>query len=98
MPKRPKPSDAFLPTMMLPTMMARLAFASWGTIFHRGMMMAQGTCSAAEYQRMVSEKMTAAQLSATALVAGRGAEAALRPYLSRARANHRRLAGVAKKP
>jgi len=83
---------------MLPAMIARLAVASWGTILHRGMMMAHGTCTAAEYQRMVTEKLAAAQLSAAALVAGRGAEAALRPYLSRARANHRRLSGAAKKP
>jgi hypothetical protein len=73
-------------------MMARLAFASWGTILHRSLMMAQGTCSAAEYRRMVAEKFAAAQLSAAALAAGKGAEAVLRPYLSRARANHRRLA------
>ena len=78
---------------MLPVMMARLAYASWGTLFQRGLMMAQGTCSVAEYQRMVAEKLAAAQIAAAALLAGKGPEAALRPYLSRARANHRRLAG-----
>ena len=43
----------------LPMMMTHLTFASWETIFHRTMMMAQGTCSAAEYQRMGMEKAAA---------------------------------------
>jgi len=86
MSKSPRRPDASLPFMM-----ARLAAASWGTIVHRSLMMAQGTCSAAEYQRMVSEKMAAATLSTAAFLAGSGSEAVLKPYLSRARANHRRL-------
>ncbi len=90
------PSPALMPTlvpppMMLMTMMMRLATASWGTIMHRSMMMAQGTCSAAEYQRMFTEKIVATQLSAAAMIAGRGHVAALQPFVSRARANHRRL-------
>ena len=37
----------------LPLMMADLAFASWETMLRRTVMMAQGNCSPAEYQRMV---------------------------------------------
>ena len=72
-------------------MMARLTAASWETIFHRGLMMAKGTCSAAEYQRMVSEKAAAMGLSMTALLTGRGQAAALAPFVSRALANAKRL-------
>jgi hypothetical protein len=72
-------------------MMAQLTFASWETIYHRGMMMAQGTCSAAEYQRMVMEKAAAMQASTIALMTGRGHAAALAPYLVRSRANAKRL-------
>jgi hypothetical protein len=75
----------------LPAMMTRLTLASWETIYHRSMMMAQGTCSAAEYQRMVVEKAAAMQASALALMTGRGNAAALAPYLVRSRANARRL-------
>ena len=55
--------------------------------------MAQGTCSAAEYQRMALEKFTAAYLSSLALLLRpkRGLNAALMPYHRRARANARRL-------
>jgi urocanate hydratase len=76
-----------------PTMFARLTAASWETIFHRGMMMARGTCSLAEYQRMATEKAVAMQLSMTALLAGRSQAAVLAPFVSRARANARRLRG-----
>lgn len=72
-------------------MMAELAIASWETIFHRSLMMAQGTCSISEYQRMYFEKAAAAQRSALALMAGKGDAAVVAPYLSRARANARRL-------
>ena len=75
----------------LPAMMTQLTLASWETLFHRGMMMAQGTCSAAEYQRMVMEKAVAMQASTVALMTGRGHAAALAPYLVRSRANARRL-------
>jgi hypothetical protein len=71
--------------------MARLAMASWETIYHRSMLMAQGTCSAAEYQRMVSEKMTAMQISTLALMSGKSQADVMAPYLSRARANAKRL-------
>ena len=43
----------------LPVMMAELTFASWETIARRTWMMAQGTCSPAEYRRMVHEKAQA---------------------------------------
>ncbi len=78
-------------TRNLPAMMTQLTLSSWETIFHRTMMMAQGTCSAAEYQRMVMEKAAAMQASTVALMTGRGNAAALAPYLVRSRANARRL-------
>jgi hypothetical protein len=84
-----KPS-AFTP-FALPMMMAQLTAASWETIFHRSMMMAQGNCSASEYQRMTAEKAAALQASAIALMAGRSQTAVLAPFVSRARANARRL-------
>lgn len=71
--------------------MARLAMASWETIYHRSMLMARGTCSAAEYQRMVNEKVTAMQISTLALMTGESPAAVMAPYLSRARANAKRL-------
>jgi len=75
----------------LPMMMTQLTFAAWETVFHRSMMMAQGTCSPAEYLRMGEEKATAMQRSMTALMTGRGQAAALAPFVTRARANARRL-------
>jgi hypothetical protein len=77
--------------LALPMMMARLTAASWETIFHRTAMMANGTCSPAEYQRMVLEKATAARHSMMALMTGKSPMAVLAPYSSRARANARRL-------
>ena len=71
--------------------MARLTAASWETIFHRSAMMAQGTCSAAEYHRMVAEKVAAMQASTLAMMTGRGTAAVMAPYLNRTRANARRL-------
>jgi hypothetical protein len=78
-------------TRSLPSMMTQLTLSSWETIYHRTLMMAQGTCSAAEYQRMVMEKAAAMQASTAALVTGRGHAAVLAPYLVRSRANARRL-------
>jgi hypothetical protein len=75
----------------LPAMMTELTLASWETIYRRTAMMAQGTCSAAEYQRMVMEKAAAMQASTFALMTGRGNAAALAPYLIRSRANAKRL-------
>ena len=54
----------------LPLMMAELTLASWETIARRTLMMAQGTCSPAEYRRMVREKAHAAHRSG--LPAARG--------------------------
>jgi hypothetical protein len=75
----------------LSMMMAGLAMASWETVFRRTMMMAQGTCSPAEYQRMAAEKMAAMQQSMVALASGRGQAAVLAPFVTRTRANARRL-------
>lgn len=79
----------------LPLMMARLTTASWETIFHRSVMMAQGTCSAVEYQRMAMEKAAAAQSAMLALMTGGSPAAVMAPYVTRARANARRLRGKA---
>ena len=72
---------------------AELAWASWETVMHRTMMMAQGTCSLAEYQSMVDEK-TAAALEIGGLLFsanGASAQALLTPWHSRATANAKRL-------
>jgi hypothetical protein len=71
--------------------MASLAAASWETIFRRTLMIAQGTCSPAEYRRMAAEKLAAVQLSTAALLNGRSHAAVLAPFVSRARANAKRL-------
>jgi hypothetical protein len=76
---------------VVPVMMARLAAASWETIWRRSLMMAEGTCSLAEYQRMTAEKIAAMQTSMGALMTGRGHAAALAPFVNRTRANARRL-------
>jgi len=72
-------------------MMARLTVASWETILRRTLMMASGSCSAAEYRRMAAEKAAAMQISTAALMRGRGQAAVLAPFVNRARANARRL-------
>jgi len=60
-------------------------------------MMAKGTCSVSEYQRMSLEKAAAAQGAAVAFMSGKGEAAMLAPYLSRARwVNARRLRKTAK--
>jgi hypothetical protein len=74
-----------------PMMMARLTAASWETIFHRSMMMAQGTCSAMEYQRMAMEKAAATQSAMAALMTGGSPARVMAPYVTRARANAKRL-------
>ncbi len=75
----------------LPVMMTQMAFASWETIFHRTAMMAMGTCSAAEYARMTTEKVAAMQSSMAALARGGSHAAVLAPFVSKSRANARRL-------
>jgi hypothetical protein len=74
-----------------PAMLTQLTLSSWETIYHRSLMMAQGTLSVAEYQRMIMEKAAAAQASTLALMSGRGHAAVVAPYLVRSRANARRL-------
>jgi hypothetical protein len=75
----------------LPLIVTELMIASWETIVRRSLMMVQGTCSPAEYQRMVTEKAAAMQLSASAVLYGRGKIAALAPWHKRATANAKRL-------
>ena len=75
----------------LPIMMTELAMASWETIWHRTALMATGACSAAEYSRMVDEKMRAVQQSGCAFMAGKDTEAVLRPFHRHAVANAKRL-------
>lgn len=88
MSRRPR-GPRFLPLMML-----ELSLASWETIARRSAMMARGTCSAAEYGRMVREKMAAASHSA-ALISRPGkapsVSALLSPWHAKARANAKRL-------
>jgi hypothetical protein len=74
-----------------PAMMTELTLSSWETIYHRSFMMAQGTLSVAEYQRMFMEKAAAVQASTLALMSGQGHAAMVAPYLVRSRANARRL-------
>jgi len=72
-------------------MMAEMVMASWETIARRTAMIARGTCTPAEYQRMVLEKTAALQQSAIAMMTGRGKKAALASWQKRASANARRL-------
>jgi hypothetical protein len=75
-------------------MLAELMVASWETIARRTWMMASGSCSPAEYRRMVTEKTTAAYRSGRALASGvgdRAMRAALAPWHRRATANAKRL-------
>ena len=71
--------------------MVSLTAASWETILRRTMLMAQGTCSPAEYRRMTAEKVAAVRTSVGALMRGRSQATILAPFVSRARANTRRL-------
>ena len=79
------------PFFGLPMTMTLLTMSSWETVMRRAAMIAQGTCSAAEYQRMASEKVAAMQVSMAALMRGKGQTAVLAPFVNRARANARRL-------
>jgi len=74
-------------------MLAELALASWQTIAYRMSMMALGTCSAAEYRRMTTEKIVAAQRSVLAamLPLGNRETAILAPWHRAASANAKRL-------
>ena len=76
----------------LPFAMAELTLASWETIVRRSVMMAQGTCSAAEYRRMVREKVRAAHRSgALATLGARDLAVILGPWHKAATANAKRL-------
>jgi hypothetical protein len=46
-----------------PMTMTLLAMASWETIWRRSFLIAQGTCTLAEYRRMAEEKAVALQMS-----------------------------------
>lgn len=79
-------------TPFLPLMMVELAMAAGETIFHRTWLMATGQCSPMEYQRMVLEKLQAAQLSGRrAMSASAYGPALLAPWHRAARRNARRL-------
>jgi hypothetical protein len=77
----------------LPILLAEMTLASWETIGRRWLMMAAGTCSPAEYQRMVMEKAMALQRSGFALMrpSGGSITAAVAPFHRAARANAKRL-------
>jgi hypothetical protein len=75
----------------LPMLMTELAAASWETVWHRTALMMTGECTAAEYQRMVTEKMSAMHLASAAMIRGGDATEVLRPFHKRATANARRL-------
>ena len=72
-------------------MMTDLSIASWETIMHRTRMMADGSCTVGEYHRMGVEKLAAMQSAAIAMATGQGHAAVMQPFLSKARANARRL-------
>ena len=83
--KRPVPPP-------LPLLFAELAFASWETMARRWLMMLNGTCSPAEYARMVFEKTAAVQATALALSRPRRKiRSAVAPWHRRAKANAARL-------
>lgn len=77
---------------MMPKMM-ELSLASWETIARRTMMMACGTCSPAEYRRMVQEKSDAIRRTALLLSGPRwpSPAALIKPWHAKATANARRL-------
>ena len=75
----------------LPLMLAELTAASFETMWHRTTLMMSGECTSNEYERMLTEKMRAVQLSTAAMVSGDSLEAMLHPFHKRATANARRL-------
>ena len=78
---------------IVPFMLTDLALASWETIAHRMSSIARGTCSPSEYQRMVTEKLLAAQRSTFALMLPQRnpIAAALAPWRAVASKNAKRL-------
>jgi len=79
----------------LPVMLAQLTIASWETIWHRSLMMAQGTCTAARISAHDGRKARGGMASMTALTMGRSHAAVLAPFVTRTRANAR---GCAARP
>jgi len=77
--------------MRLPMIWAEMAVASWETIWHRTTLFATGQLTPEECERMVAEKMHAAEQAATAMLSGHAPELVLAPYHSRVTANARRL-------
>ena len=89
MPRKRRKSSVPLP---LPLMWMELSLASWETITRRNLLMLDGSCTPAEYQKMVAEKMLAAQQSALlALSPAATAASLLAPWHKAARSNSRRL-------
>jgi len=90
--RRIKPSIFSAPLFLAPKMM-ELTLASWETITRRTMMIASGTCSPAEYRRMVQEKSDAIRRTALLLAGPRrpSAAALMKPWHAKATANARRL-------
>ena len=84
-------ADFFSSAVALPLMWTELAVASWETVWHRTALMATGACTAAEYEQMMHEKMSAMHLSSVALMSGWQAEDVLRPFHLRATENAKRL-------
>jgi hypothetical protein len=69
-----------------------MAMASGETIARRWWMMASGQCSPREYERMTTEKVTAALAMGAAMLSATPQPAALlRPWYLGARRNARRL-------
>jgi hypothetical protein len=77
-----------------PFKLAQLGFASMEVIARRTLLMAGGTCSPAEYRRMVQEKIAAASASGTRLLTSGGqasAAALISPWHRKAMSNVKRL-------
>lgn len=91
--RRTTKQSRLLPPVSLAPKMMELTLASWETIARRTMMMAFGTCSPAEYRRMVREKSDAVRRTALLLSGPRwpSAAALLKPWHAKATANARRL-------
>ncbi|MCU0838239.1 MAG: hypothetical protein MUE49_05890 [Rhodospirillales bacterium] len=79
---------------LLPLMVGEMAVASVETIGRRLLLIARGRCSAAEYRRMVLEKVEAARRSAAIVATSAGKakpQAVLAPWHGRVTANAKRL-------
>lgn len=93
MKRRKSKQSMFLSPFSLTPKMMELSLASWETIARRTMMMVCGTCSPAEYRRMVQEKSDAIRRTALVLSRSRrpSAAALIKPWHAKATANARRL-------